>query len=175
MSYIPRYILKRMIPPNSFFTVDKDGDGMADSIGFYIVNILNPITILDGLPTDLTELAKFIGISDFNTFMTVTIDGIDIGFDIEKVELIIEDKSTKIANLADLAGITIPLGGKIIIIYDYPEKDYPAGFEIIGEHELEIKYNMEGSILGIPPIIVKREITSDRVRLEYRQETSTFA
>jgi len=41
------------------------------------------------------------------------------------LELRYEDKGVKIGNLADAAGITIPVGGKVVFIYDYPEDDYP--------------------------------------------------
>ncbi len=109
MSYIPKYILKRMVPKNSFFTVDKNGDGKGDAIGFYIINVLSPLTIPSEIPSDPKELAKLAGVDDLNKLITVTLNGVDIGFDFKKLELRHEDKSARLDNLAAAAGITIPV------------------------------------------------------------------
>ena len=80
-------------------------------------------------------------------------------FDFSKLELRYEDKSVRMTNLADAAGVTIPVGGKLIMIYDYPETEYPEGMEIIGEHEVSIKYSVAGQ---------EGEITAKRALLEER-------
>ncbi|MHA1372579.1 MAG: hypothetical protein ACTSRA_23020, partial [Promethearchaeota archaeon] len=108
MSYIPKYILKRMVPKNSFFTVDKTGDGKVDAIGFYIVNVISPLSIPADVPSTPGELAKLTGVDDLNSLISVILDGVDLGFDFEKLELTYQDKSVKLANLSDAAGLTIP-------------------------------------------------------------------
>ena len=172
MSFIPKYILKRMLPANSFFTIDKDGDGKAEAIGFYIVNVISPLSLPAEIPSTPEELVKLAGASDLNSLISVTLDGVDLGFDFNKLELRYEDKSVKIGNLADAAGITIPVGGKVVFIYDYPENDYPAGITMIGEHELTLKYNLAGQSGDIS---VKREVTEDRARLSYPPDVNTFS
>ena len=69
--------------------------------------------------------------------------------------------------MGDAAGITIPVGGKIVVIYDYPESEYPEGFEVAGEHELKIKYSVAGTEgeLG-----AKRVLAEDRMRIKYPPE-----
>nr|MDO8108683.1 hypothetical protein [Candidatus Sigynarchaeota archaeon] len=171
MSYIPKYILKRMIPANAFFTVDKNGDGKAESIGFYIVNVISPISIPADIPKDPKELAKLAGVSDLNSLITVTLDGIDLKFDFKKLELLYEGKSVKMGNLADAAGVTLPVGGIVVVLYDYPEKDYPPGTKMIGEHELVVKYNVAGQSGDIS---AKREVTKERTLLKYPPDISKF-
>ncbi len=171
MSYIPKYILKRMVPANSFFTVDKNGDGKAESIGFYIVNVISPLSLPADIPKDPKELAKLAGVSDLNSLISVSLDGVDLKFDFNKLELRYEDKSVRIGNLADAAGITIPVGAKVVVIYDYPEKEYPPGMKIVGEHELTIKYNVAGQSGDLS---AKREVTSDRVCVKYPPDVNSF-
>ncbi|MBN2151448.1 MAG: hypothetical protein JW839_08385 [Candidatus Lokiarchaeota archaeon] len=171
MSYIPKYILKRLIPANAFFTVDKNGDGKADAIGFYIVNVISPLALPADIPKDPKELAKLAGVDDLSSLITVTLDGVDLKFDFNKLELRYEGKGVRMANLADAAGITIPVGGKVVVIYDYPESEYPPGMNIVGEHELVVKYNIAGQSGEIG---AKREVTSDRVKLKYPPDVNTF-
>nr|MDO8115935.1 hypothetical protein [Candidatus Sigynarchaeota archaeon] len=158
MSYIPKYILKRMVPADSFFNVDKNGDGKADAFGFYIINVISPLAIPAEIPSDPKELAKLAGVDDLSSLLSVSVDGKELPFDINKVELRYEDKGVKLSNLAAAAGITIPVGGKVVAIYDYP------GGLPVGEHEITIKYGVGGS--G-GEISVKRELMADRACLKY--------
>jgi hypothetical protein len=160
-----------MVPANAFFTVDKNGDGKAESIGFYIVNVLSPISLPADIPKDPKELAKLAGVSDLNSLITVMLDGVDLKFDFKKLELRYEGKSVKFGNLADAAGMTIPVGAKVVVIYDFPEKEYPPGIKMVGEHELTVKYNVAGQSGDLS---VKREVTNDRARLKYPPDVNTF-
>ena len=153
-----------MVPKDAFFTVDKTGDGKADCLGFYIVNVISPLAIPADVPSDPAELAKLAGVDDLNSLITVTLDDVDLGFDFNKLELRYEDKSVRFTNLADAAGVTVPVGGKIVVIYDYPESEYPEGMEIVGEHELKIKYSVAGNE---GEITAKRELTADKACLPY--------
>ncbi|MHA1794308.1 MAG: hypothetical protein ACTSVI_16845 [Promethearchaeota archaeon] len=157
MSYIPKYILKRMVPKDSFFNVDKSGDGKADAFGFYIVNVISPLAVPADVPTDPAELAKLAGVDDLNSLLTVIVDGEDIGFDFKNLELRYEDKSVTLDNLADAAGVTVPVGGKLVVIYSGKTLEP-------GEHEITIKYGVAGSE---GEISVKRTLSDDRSCLSY--------
>lgn len=158
MSYIPKYIIKRMVPEDSFFNTCKNTPGEPDAFGFYIVNVLSPLSIPADIPSDPQELAKLAGVDDISQLISVNLDGQDLDFDINKLELRYEDKSVMLTNLADAAGITIPVGGKLIIIYEYP------GGLSVGEHELTVKINIGGSP---QEITAKRELKEERAALEY--------
>ena len=157
MSYIPKYILKRMVPKDSFMNIDTTGDGKADAFGFYIVNVISPLAIPAEVPSDPAELAKLAGVDDINSLLTVTVDGEDIGFEFKNLELRYEDKSVTIDTLADAAGVTVPVGGKLIAIY--------KGRTLSpGEHEVSIKYGVAGSE---GEIAVKRELKEEKACVAY--------
>ncbi|HME54551.1 MAG TPA: hypothetical protein VKM55_20230 [Candidatus Lokiarchaeia archaeon] len=161
MSYIPKYILKRMIPEDSFFNTCKETPGEPDMFGFYIINVLSPLSIPAEIPSDPEELAKLAGVDDLSKLITVGVDGSDLDFDISKLELKYEDKIVTLANLADAAGVTIPVGGKLVIMYAYP------GGLSVGEHEITVKINIGG---GAQEISAKRELKEDRAALPYPPE-----
>jgi hypothetical protein len=158
MSYIPKYILKRMVPADSFFNVCKETPGTPDAFGFYIINVISPLAIPADVPSDPAELAKLAGVDDLSSLLKITMDGEEIPFDIEKLELRYEDKSVRLSNLADAAGVTVPVGGKIVAIYDYP------GGLSVGKHTLKVTYNVGGSTGEIE---VERELTEDRACMDY--------
>lgn len=108
------------------------------------MNVLSPLSLPADIPKDPKELAKLVGVADLDSIISVTLDGVDLKFDFNKLELRFEDKSVKLSNIADAAGLTIPVGRKIVLIYDYPEKDYPPNIKMIGEHELVVNYNVAG-------------------------------
>nr|MDO8113444.1 hypothetical protein [Candidatus Sigynarchaeota archaeon] len=158
MSYIPKYILKRMIPEDSFFNVCKKVAGKPDAFGFYIVNVISPLTVPSEIPSDPKELAKLAGVDDLSKLITVTLDGKALAVDLNKVELRYENKSVTLKNLKDAAGVTIPVGGKLALIYDYP-----GGLKE-GEHELVVKVGIGGNVQEIS---AKRVLKKERVALKY--------
>ncbi|MHA1996834.1 MAG: hypothetical protein ACTSU9_01880, partial [Promethearchaeota archaeon] len=141
-----------MVPKDAFMNVDKSGDGKADSFGFYIVNVISPIAIPADIPSDPAELAKLAGVDDINSLLTVTVDGESIDFDINNLELRYEDKAVTISTLGEAAGVTVPVGGKLVVIY--------SGKTLTeGEHEVSIKYGVAGSE---GEITVKRELLPEK-------------
>ncbi|MFX0101759.1 MAG: hypothetical protein ACFFCS_19500 [Candidatus Hodarchaeota archaeon] len=161
MSYIPKYILKRMVPKDAFMNIDKSGDGKPDAFGFYIVNVISPLAIPAEIPSSPEELAKLAGVDDLNSLLSILVDGEELDFDFNKLELRYEDKGVTFATLADAAGVTIPVGGKIVAIYDYP------GGLSVGEHEITIKYGVAGSEGEIG---VKRELLEEKACVKYPPE-----
>nr|MDO8113445.1 hypothetical protein [Candidatus Sigynarchaeota archaeon] len=158
MSYIPKYILKRMIPEDSFFNVCKKTAGKPDAIGLYIVNVISPLTVPAEIPSDPKELAKLAGVDDLSKLISITIDGKAVPFDINKLELRFENKGVTLKNLKDAAGVTVPVGGKLALIYDYP-----GGLKE-GEHEIVIKAGIGGNV---QEIAAKRVLKKERVALKY--------
>ncbi|MBD3188912.1 hypothetical protein GF325_18945 [Candidatus Bathyarchaeota archaeon] len=149
-----------MVPKDSFFCVDKSGDGKADAFGFYIINVISPLSIPADIPSDPDALAKMANVDDINSLLSVSVDGEELDFDIKNLELRYEDKSVTIDNLSDAAGVTVPVGGKVVIIYSGKTLEP-------GEHEIVIKYGVAGSEGEIG---VKRELAEDRACLSYPPE-----
>lgn len=109
MSYIPKYILKRLVPSDS---VKKVGD----VLNITFVNVLSPINVSEEFPEDLSGKIK------------VSIDGKPISEEIIfKTELDIEGKTYKVTDLKTLKGTTIPLGSKILIRVPDKEKMVETG------------------------------------------------
>jgi len=161
MSIIPKYILKRMVPENALFNTCKETPGVPDAFGFYFINVLAPLTIPSDLPNTPEELARMAEVDDLSNLFNLTVDGQDIGFDINKLEMRVEDTSVTLANVTAAAGLMIPVGGKVIIMHDYP------GGLSVGEHEITVKINIGGSLQEIS---IKRELNEDRAALPYPPE-----
>ncbi|MHA1871100.1 MAG: hypothetical protein ACTSXF_09130 [Promethearchaeota archaeon] len=113
MSYVPKYILKRMLPKDC---VKKTDDGVVITF----LNVISPITI-EEIPDNPLDYIEF------------KIDGKELGKDlIGKVEISYEDKKVTINNIKDFIGETLPVGGKLNIFL--PFKDLNSG----EEHEFDI-------------------------------------
>ncbi len=156
MSYIPKYILKRMIPEDSFFNTTKGKAAKPTHFGFYIVNVISPLSIPAEIPSDPKELAKLAGVDDLSKLINLSVDGKEMKFDIEKLSLKYEDKIVTLKNLKDAAGVTLPVGGKLFIMYEYP------GGLTEGEHEIIVKAGIGGNV---QEIAAKRVLKADRMNL----------
>jgi hypothetical protein len=156
MSYIPKYILKRMIPEDSFFNATKGKAAKPTHMGLYIVNVISPLSIPAEIPSDPKELAKLAGVDDISKLINLSIDGKDLAFDINKLVLKYEDKLVTIKNLKDAAGVTLPVGGKLSIMYEMP------GGLAAGEHEIIIKAGIGGNVQEIS---AKRTLKAERMNL----------
>lgn len=157
MSYIPKYILKRMIPEDSFFNTCKTGS-QPTHFGFYIVNVISPLSIPAEIPSDPKELAKLAGVDDLSKLINLSVDGKEMAFDINKLVLRYEDKEVTLKNLKDAAGVTIPVGGKLAIMYEM------AGGLPAGEHEIVVKAGIGGNV---QEIAAKRTLKPERANLPY--------
>ncbi len=117
MSYIPKYILKRMVPMDAVKATDN---------GFVIevTNVISPLSV-DEIPDDLSNLISF------------KVDGKDLP--VEDFKLKHEDLIVDIKNPQGALGATIPVGGKIEIIYE-------GGKIEAGTHEFEVNIQADNPI-----------------------------
>jgi hypothetical protein len=96
MSYIPKYILKRMIPEDAVQNTDY---------GWHvsITNVISPLAV-DEIPDNVMDLFK------------ISVDGEEI--DKTKASLAYEDKVVTFEDPTAALGITIPVGGVIELRYN---------------------------------------------------------
>jgi hypothetical protein len=101
MSYIPKYILKRMIPKDAVKLVGND-------LELTMVNVISPISI-DEVPDDLLN------------YLEVKIDNeVVLGADKKDaangLKIKWEDKTFTMANVKEAVGLTLPVGGNLVVI-----------------------------------------------------------
>ncbi|MBD3352279.1 MAG: hypothetical protein GF364_12400 [Candidatus Lokiarchaeota archaeon] len=130
MSYIPKYILKRMLPKDCVKSVEGGG------IEIQMVNVISPITI-DEVPDNLLD------------YVEVKLDGKDLPDEtLNKIEISFEGEVYQLDNAKDALGKTIPVGGKLNL--KVPDLGLAAG----EEHEVEVTIKTNNPI----NIKVKRTI-----------------
>jgi hypothetical protein len=118
MSYIPKYILKRMFPDDC---VKKIPEG----IQVELTNVISPFSV-DEMPPDVENYIEF------------KVDGKPATIDQKKkLKLILNDKSVfTVENAKTFEGTTVPIGGNVKVIMP---SDVKKGEE--HEFELTIKTN----------------------------------
>jgi hypothetical protein len=100
MSYIPKYILKRMFPPDSFKIVPG-------GLEVYMINVLTPLSV-DNVPE--TGVEQYV---EFN------IDGNKISDDLKKKSIVTinydtpEAKSLTIKEAKSIENVIMPVGSKL--------------------------------------------------------------
>jgi len=90
--------------------------------------------------------------------INLSVDGKELAFDIKKLTLALRGQGSHSAHLKDAAGVTIPVGGKLIIMYEMPG-GLPAG-----EHEIVVKAGIGGNV---QEIAAKRTLKPERANLPY--------
>jgi hypothetical protein len=147
MSYIPKYIIKRMFPKNKCLkVVQKDGKQF---IQVQMVNILSPIEVPDNLKSEIGDL-------DLNTAadnLKIAVNGKSIPVTIEgvrnSVELWTQGKGYTldgILNENQAGGLTLPVGGKITLLIgtDMPGLDFPSLMSGPGDYEVAVEWTGDG-------------------------------
>ncbi len=127
MSYIPKYILKRMVPEDAVKNTAKGWE-------IEVTNVISPLTV-DQIPDNVMDLFSF------------KVDGKDM--DKNKMSLRYEDKVVSMKNPKDALGVTIPVGGKIYIVAE--DAPLPAGmhsFEINIQIDNPINISIEREVKG---------------------------
>ena len=113
MSYIPKYILKRMFPKDCIKTVEGGAE-------INMINVISPLSIDDGIPENAENHIGFI------------LDGKVIGPELKKkITFTIGDKTFSVANAKEFEGVVIPVGGAIKIFL-------PTDVKTGEEHEFDI-------------------------------------
>ena len=122
MSYIPKYILKRMFPEDSFKKVEN-------GIEVSLVNVISPLSV-DEVPDDVVN------------YIDAVIDGTPISNeDKEKVTITTGGNTYTLTNAKEFAGVVIPVGEavKIFIPCDLEEgSEHEIGITIKTEHPFEL-------------------------------------
>ena len=117
MSYIPKYILKRMFPDDS---VKKVEGGIEVSM----INVISPLSV-DDVPDDVLN------------YIDASIDGTSLADeDKEKIVITTGDNSYTISNAKEFAGVVIPVGATIKVFV-------PCDLEEGSEHEIGITIKTE--------------------------------
>ena len=113
MSFIPKYILKRMFPLDCLKKVEG-------GIELTMVNVISPIAAKD-LPENVSD------------FISVKVDGNDIPRDVIQ-GLVVTANGNKYdaSNLKDLNGQVLPIGGSLAFFVPY------EGVQAGEEHELAL-------------------------------------
>lgn len=101
MSYIPKYIIKRLITENG---VQLEGD----MLKFTLVNVISPITI-DEIPEDFLNFIE-IKIDD-----KVVLNGTDQKANGDKMHLKFVDKEFTVQTFKQALGLIIPVGGTGVV------------------------------------------------------------
>ena len=122
MSYIPKYILKRMFPEDSFKKVEN-------GIEVTMINVISPLSV-DEVPDDVVN------------YIEAIVDGTPItAEDKEKVTISTGDNTYAITNAKEFAGVVIPVGAtiKVFIPCDLEEgSEHEIGITIKTEHPFEL-------------------------------------
>ncbi len=135
MSYIPRYIIKRMIPKDAVKLV-------GDNIVVEMVNVISPITV-EGIPPP-EEVSQYLEVKAdgeviLDESMPELVKGLKIGWG---------DKQFEFINLQSAEGETIPVGDKLIVTFPNI-KGYAVGetheyeVNIKSDHPISIKFERE--------------------------------
>lgn len=120
MAYVPKYIIKRIVPKDAVANLDLNGDGKADAVGCKYVNILTPLTI-EGTKEEI--LSQFVGVQIDDKLYS----------DLTQLCLYFEGELLELKDFDKIKGKTLPVGGKILIIIKIPGGVAP------GMHKLGMK------------------------------------
>jgi hypothetical protein len=123
MAYVPKYIIKRMIPADALKNVDMDGKGRIDGFALKYVNVLAPMQIEKNF--DVEDLKKQLFDAD------IKVDG--TALDVKKGAIYAIGKKITLANIADLGGLSLAVGSHLYIYF--PQ----AGGLGAGKHVLCLK------------------------------------
>ena len=141
ISYVPKYIIKRIIPKDAVVNLDMNGDGKADAVGVKYVNVISPLEI----PANISKQELL------SQFVSVNIDS-EIYTDFTKLRLWFDNEVFSFGDIDKLLGKTLPVGGFVIIIVDKPG-GISAGMHKFG---MKTQYNNQENYNE-----VEREVSAD--------------
>jgi hypothetical protein len=122
MSFIPKYILKRMFPEDAFKAV-------AGGLEITMVNVISPLSV-DEVPDDVEN------------YLEATVNGVKVSdADKKKIKIITSKKTFTMANAKEFAGFVIPVGEKLKVFVPgkFNKGDEPeVGITIKTEHPFEL-------------------------------------
>ena len=141
MSYVPKYIIKRIVPKDALKNIDLSGDGKIDGVILKYVNILAPLEFEADL--DLDDLKKQLGDAEAKIG--------DIQVDFKKVTIIFGEERVTYDDMEKIRGRTLPVGSAIHLYYphdgglpDGPHKIYLKTIYQGQTNETELERNLAG-------------------------------
>ncbi|MBD3352737.1 MAG: hypothetical protein GF364_14715 [Candidatus Lokiarchaeota archaeon] len=127
MSYVPKYILKRVVPKDGLFNIDVSGDGNIDGFAIKYVNVLTPIELPENMQADDLK----------DQFVGAWID--EEKYTLEQLNLHYNGKTYSLNDIDSLMGTTIPVGG---IVYILANK---SGGLHAGKHIIKLATQYQGT------------------------------
>ncbi len=122
MSYIPKYIMKRMFPEDAFKAVEG-------GLEVTLVNVISPLSV-DEVPDDVEN------------YIEATVNGVKISdADKMKIKIITSQKTFSLTNAKEFAGVVIPVGDKLKVFLPgkFSKGDEPEiSITIKTEHPFEL-------------------------------------
>lgn len=122
MSYIPKYIMKRMFPEDAFKAV-------AGGLEVTMVNVISPLSV-DEVPDDVEN------------YLEATVNGVKISdADKKKIKIITSQKTFMLSNAKEFAGVVLPVGEKLKVFLPgkFAKGDEPeVSITIKTEHPFEL-------------------------------------
>ncbi len=120
MSYIPKYIIKRIFPPDC---IKLKGDGVELTFN----NVLSPMQV-EKIPEGEAYLARY----------SIKVDGNEVPMEVmKKAKVTVNGKVYASTNIKEMEGQVIPAGGKIVIfapVTEFAGKKLKKG----EEHEFHV-------------------------------------
>jgi hypothetical protein len=164
MSYIPKYIIKRMFPKEQCLKiVKKDGK---QAIQVQMVNVMSPIAVPDNLKSqignlDLEALAKNLKIEVNGKAIPVSVEGVK-----NSVRIWTQGKGFSLDDLLNdkAAGVTIPVGGKLTLTIDSDMKglDFASIMKGPGDYEVGVEWTGDGPMnIKVPAVLKDVDVAFD--------------
>lgn len=120
MSYIPKYILKRLFPADSLANLDTTGDGAVDAFRIVFVNVISPIEIPENFMDEVKQAG--VDLADFASFAKIELDGTELPVKMKNVTIWFQGEKFTLDNIESAGGRVIPVGGKLTIVYKYHDE-----------------------------------------------------
>ena len=141
MSFFPKYVLKRIFPPDALCNVDYNGDGQADHWQVSAINVMMPFSVseLKAWNLNLEDVAQ--------VYLN------DEELDVKKFLAFYEGKQYDIASFYEDEDLIIPVGARAKVLYPKP------GGLPLGLHVMKSRYSWE-QFSGT--IEIKLSITEER-------------
>lgn len=140
-SYVPKYILKRIVPKDALKNIDLSGDGKIDGIILKYVNVLAPMEFEENL--DLNDLKKQLDDAQ------AKIGDLDIDF--KNVTIIFGEERVTYDEMEKIRGRTVPVGAAIYLYYPneggLPDGSYKIYLRTVYQgnvSETELERNLAG-------------------------------
>jgi hypothetical protein len=164
MSYIPKYIIKRMFPKEECLQVVKK-DGI-EFIQVQMINVISPMTVPEGK----IDLGGVKLPEDIGKYVKITVDGINCpvnGDNLTNDVMLFEQGNMhtwkSIFEQSSASGKTIPVGGKLTLLIR--KSIFPADVQAKMKADAEVEVSVEVSIDN--PVNISVKATLKKVGIDF--------